>query len=105
MTERINMTTPIAIGGRLAVLGIARAFIAALADVFDIGEHGFGWKQIVGVIVGLAAFAVGAVVLVAARSSGRSDESAPVALLEDPERVLKIETLAHVHGIERCACV
>jgi hypothetical protein len=36
-----------------AALGIALAVISALADRMDIGKHGFGWKQIAGVIAGV----------------------------------------------------
>jgi drug/metabolite transporter (DMT)-like permease len=41
------------VGVLLAVLGIALVVISALADQLDLGPHGFGWKQISGVIAGV----------------------------------------------------
>jgi hypothetical protein len=56
----------------LVVLGIALALVSALANTLDIGMGGFGWKQIVGVVLGaaLALFGVG-LVLASTRSSPR----------------------------------
>ena len=47
----------------LVVLGIALGLVSALANTLDIGMGGFGWKQIVGVVVGVAVaiFGVGLV--------------------------------------------
>ena len=47
--------------------GIVLGLLSALANPLGIGAEGFGWKQIVGVIVGAAALLVGA--LVARRNS------------------------------------
>jgi hypothetical protein len=56
----------------LVVLGIALALVSGLASTLDIGMGGFGWKQIVGVVLGaaLALFGVG-LVLASARTSPR----------------------------------
>jgi hypothetical protein len=61
-----------AAGLLLVVLGIALALVSALANTLDIGMGGFGWKQIVGVVLGaaLAFFGVG-LVLASARTSPR----------------------------------
>ncbi len=47
------------LGILLAGLGLALAVVSALADAWDIGQSGFGWKQIAGVIVGVLAVLVG----------------------------------------------
>jgi predicted MFS family arabinose efflux permease len=51
------------LGVALAVLGLALAVVSGLADLIGVGanEDEFGWKQIVGLIVGFAAIDVGAV--------------------------------------------
>ncbi len=53
------------IGVVLAVLGLALVLASGLADVIGLGadEVKFGWKQIVGLIVGFAAIDVGAVLV------------------------------------------
>ena len=48
------------VGPLAAALGIALAVISALADRMDIGKHGFGWKQIAGVIAGVGLTLAGA---------------------------------------------
>ena len=52
------------LGLALAALGLALLIVSGLADVIGVGanEEEFGWKQIVGLIVGFAAIDVGAVV-------------------------------------------
>ena len=56
----------------LIVLGIALALVSALANTLDIGTGGFGWKQIVGVVVGAALALTGAgLALASARTSPR----------------------------------
>jgi uncharacterized membrane protein len=49
------------------VLGLALAVISALADTLDFSVGGFGWKQIVGVIVGAALALVGAWLVLSSR--------------------------------------
>jgi predicted MFS family arabinose efflux permease len=51
------------LGVALAVLGLALAVVSGLADLIGVGaiEDEFGWKQIVGLIVGFAVFDVGGV--------------------------------------------
>lgn len=44
----------------LVVLGVALALLSALADVIGVGSGvGFGWKQIVGTVVGIIVAAYG----------------------------------------------
>ncbi len=57
------------VGLLVAAAGIALALISALANQLDIGKHGFGWKQIAGVIVG-AGVALAGARLVARTSRG-----------------------------------
>lgn len=40
--------------------GLVLGLLSALANPLGIGAHGFGWKQIVGVIVGATALLAGA---------------------------------------------
>jgi hypothetical protein len=44
----------------LVVLGIVLALVSGLASTLGIGAGGFGWKQIVGVVVGAALALMGA---------------------------------------------
>lgn len=53
----------------VAAVGIALAIVSALADQLDVGKHGFGWKQTVGVIAGVVLALAGAA-FVALRSRG-----------------------------------
>ena len=56
----------------LVVLGIALALVSGLANTLDIGVGGFGWKQIVGIVVGVALALMGAgLVLASTRTSPR----------------------------------
>jgi hypothetical protein len=57
----------------LVVLGIALGLVSALANTLDIGRGGFGWKQIVGVVLGvvLALFGVGLVLASTRRAPRR----------------------------------
>ena len=50
------------IGWLLVVLGVIAVFLAALADPLGIGNGGFGWHQILLLVVGLVLVAVGAFV-------------------------------------------
>jgi len=66
------------IGIALAVVGLALILVSGLADVIGIGanESEFGWRQIVGLVVGFAAIDVGAVLaLMARRRPGRKTMS------------------------------
>jgi hypothetical protein len=55
----------------VAALGIALAAISALANQLEIGKHGFGWKQITGIIVGVVIAIAGAAVAAAPRARRR----------------------------------
>ena len=55
------------VGLLLVALGLGLTLVSALANALDIGAGGFGWKQIVGVIVGAAAAVVGAALVLASR--------------------------------------
>jgi hypothetical protein len=55
----------------LVVLGIALALVSGLASTLDIGMGGFGWKQIVGVVVGAALALMGAGLVASGRTSPR----------------------------------
>ena len=55
----------------MVVLGIALALVSALANTLDIGKGGFGWKQIVGVVVGVALALMGAGLVASGRTSPR----------------------------------
>jgi hypothetical protein len=56
----------------LVVLGIALALVSGLANTLGIGAGGFGWKQIVGVVVGAALALTGAgLALASTRTSPR----------------------------------
>jgi len=56
-----------------AVVGLALIIVSGLADVIAIGanESEFGWRQIVGLVVGFAAIDVGAVLALMARRRTR----------------------------------
>jgi uncharacterized membrane protein YidH (DUF202 family) len=59
------------VGLLAAGLGIALAVISALADrIGDIGVHGFGWKQITGVIAGVGLALAGAGLVGLSRGRG-----------------------------------
>ena len=50
------------LGTIVAVLGVVLLVISALADVIGIGDGGFGFRQIAGVVVGAAAAIIGGLV-------------------------------------------
>jgi hypothetical protein len=63
---------PHAVGLLLFVLGTALALVSAFANALDLGVHGFGWKQIVGIVVGVTlAVAGGGLVLVSGSAPPR----------------------------------
>ena len=63
------------VGIALAVVGLALIIVSGLADVIGIGanESEFGWRQIVGLVVGFAAIDVGAVLALMARRRSRAE--------------------------------
>jgi hypothetical protein len=54
----------------ILVVGVAAALLGALANPLGIGHTGFGWKQVVLLVVGIVLAAVGAAVIFRAPSSG-----------------------------------
>lgn len=65
---RENVMKGTLLGGLLLVLGVVAIILSALADPLGLGSGGgFGWKQIVGVIVGGLVLIVGAIVFSRAR--------------------------------------
>lgn len=61
------------VGIALAVCGLALIIVSGLADVIAIGANKseFGWRQIVGLVVGFAAIDGGAVLALMARRRSR----------------------------------
>jgi predicted MFS family arabinose efflux permease len=55
--------TALLIGVALAVLGLALAVVSGLAELIGLGDptDRFGWKQILGLVVGLALLVAGLV--------------------------------------------
>lgn len=47
----------------VGIVGLVLFVVSAFADSFGIGEHGFGWKQTVGVVVGAVLLIVAAAVI------------------------------------------
>jgi hypothetical protein len=54
----------------LVVVGVAAALLAALANPLGIGHSGFGWHQVLLLVIGILLAVVGAVVVFRAPSSG-----------------------------------
>jgi hypothetical protein len=65
------MTSRLAFGLLIGAAGLVLALVSALANTLGIGEGGFGWKQIVGVIVGVLLVLVGAALVAASRGGPR----------------------------------
>ena len=63
------------LGGLLVVIGAVALILSALADSIGVGSEGtgFGWKQVVGVVVGAIVMAIGAIVFLRGRRSGGED--------------------------------
>ena len=57
-------------GMLILVVGVAAALLGALANPLGIGHTGFGWKQVVLLVVGIVLAVVGAAVVLRAPSSG-----------------------------------
>jgi hypothetical protein len=74
---RMRMNRKIA-GASLVVLGLVVAALSLLADSFSFGVGGFGWKQILGLGLGTAAFLGGAALLFGVgRLHGNGDRVPP----------------------------
>jgi hypothetical protein len=58
------------VGWGLVVLGVIAVLLAALADPLGIGTGGFGWKQILLLVVGVVLLVAGAVLARRAASTG-----------------------------------
>ncbi|MCA1708947.1 MAG: hypothetical protein LC808_38995 [Actinobacteria bacterium] len=58
------------VGIALVALGLVLAAIFLLANLFAFSTGGFGWKQILGVIVGVAAVVAGVVLLLGLERGG-----------------------------------
>jgi hypothetical protein len=54
----------------MVVVGVVAALLAVLANPLGIGSAGFGWHQVLLLVVGLVLAAIGAVVALRAPSSG-----------------------------------
>jgi hypothetical protein len=52
-----------AVGSVLVLVGVLLVIISVLADSIGIGVPGFGWKQLVGLVVGVVLAATGIVSL------------------------------------------
>ena len=61
----------------IVVVGVAAALLGALANPLGIGHSGFGWKQVVLLVVGIVVAGVGAAVLRRAPSSNAAPGSEP----------------------------
>jgi hypothetical protein len=57
-------------GFLVLVVGVAAALLAVLANPLGIGHSGFGWHQVVLLVVGLVLAVVGALLVLRAPSSG-----------------------------------
>jgi hypothetical protein len=66
-----------AVGWILVAAGAVIFLLSALADAIGIGEGGFGWKQILGVIIGAGAVVVG-LALVYLQRRRASTEARPI---------------------------
>jgi uncharacterized membrane protein (DUF441 family) len=64
------------VGLAVLAIGLVVGLFSGLAEVFGIGEGSFGWKQLVGVIVGAVVALVG-LYLVMTAPSGASSGGAP----------------------------
>jgi hypothetical protein len=53
----------------IVIVGVAAALLGALANPLGIGHSGFGWKQVVLLVVGIVMAVVGATVMLRAPSS------------------------------------
>ena len=63
-------------GFAIAAIGIVVLAVAALADQIGIGESDkFGWKQIVGVVVGVAIVVLGIIIATLAEKPANSVET------------------------------
>ena len=63
---------PAQTGWVLVIVGAAMALLAVLANPLGIGHSGFGWHQVLLLVVGVVVAIVGAVLAVRAPDSGAS---------------------------------
>jgi hypothetical protein len=63
------------VGAVLIAAGSVFLVFSALADVIGIGEGGFGWKQILGVIIGAVVAATGAALIYLERGGAKAPEA------------------------------
>jgi len=63
---------PAQTGWALVIVGAAMALLAVLANPLGIGHSGFGWHQVLLLVVGIVVGIVGAVLVVRPPSSGAS---------------------------------
>lgn len=61
----------------IVVVGVAAALLGALANPLGIGHSGFGWKQVVLLVVGIVVAVIGATVMLRAPSSETAPGSEP----------------------------
>ena len=64
-----------AVGAVLVAAGSVFLVFSALADVIGIGEGGFGWKQILGVIIGAVVAASGAALIYLERGGAKAPQA------------------------------
>jgi hypothetical protein len=64
-------------GVLLIVVGVVAALLAALANPLGIGNSGFGWHQVVLLVVGIVVALVGVVVALRAPSPGTTAGPGP----------------------------
>jgi hypothetical protein len=63
---------PAQTGWVLVILGAAMALLAVLANPLGIGHSGFGWHQVLLLVIGVVVALVGAVLVVRTPDSGPS---------------------------------
>jgi len=63
---------PAQTGWVLVILGAAMALLAVLANPLGIGHSGFGWHQVLLLVVGVVVAVAGAVLLVRTSDAGPS---------------------------------
>jgi hypothetical protein len=68
---------PWGVGLAITATGVALALISGLAETFDLGVGGFGWKQVAGVVVGCLLALIGLFILFGPGSGGPDTWSRP----------------------------
>lgn len=64
-----------AVGAVLIAAGSVFLVFSALADVIGIGEGGFGWKQILGVVIGAVVAATGTALIYLERGGAKAPQA------------------------------